>query len=373
MQDVLAPAMNSQKEYRPTRNSEGIYKIMDGLYISGIEGAKDYMTLQKERVTHILNMVGPSVYDHPLSGGREKSYFPQLFKYKIITADDNPEQDLMRYFPETSLFIHEGRMSGGILVHCYAGVSRSASVIMAYMIDTLKLDAATAFEVLKRGRPQAYPNEGFQKQIKQYEAMHVGGGAHMQMPHMQMPSASHADALHMQMPHMQMPSTSAARVTMTSAANETFARNSMMFQQGASQMPGMPDMSMPGVPHGIASLAMKMKGMSPATGTQGMTPISLSPSPGLPNMNGVGLQNMNAMFHSNMGGMETTGVGGMMSPRMSGMGFTGMNGMSGMGGGMPAAGGRADMNRLFGPPSLGEVLTKGMQAFVRVFVCMCHA
>jgi hypothetical protein len=69
--------------------------------------------------------------------------------------------------------------------------------------------------------------------------------------------------------------------------------------------------------------------------------------------------------------METTGVGGMMSPRMSGMGFTGMNGMGGMGGGMPAAGGRADMNRLFGPPSLGEVLTKGMQAVVRVFVCIC--
>ena len=155
--------MNGQKEYRPTRNSEGIYKIMDGLYISGIEGAKDYMTLQRERVTHILNMVGPSVYDHPLSGGREKSYFPQLFKYKIITADDNPEQDLLRYFPETSLFIHEGRMSGGILVHCYAGVSRSAAVIMAYMIDTLKVDAATAFYVLQRGRPQARANEGFQK------------------------------------------------------------------------------------------------------------------------------------------------------------------------------------------------------------------
>jgi hypothetical protein len=196
---------------------------------------------------------------------------------------------------------------------------------------------------------------------------------------------------------------------MPGAANETFARNSMMFQQGASQMPGMPDMSMPGVPHGIASLAMKMKGMSPATGTQGMTPISLSPSPGLPNMNGGGLQNMNQMFHShsNMGGMDTTGVGGMMSPRMSGMGITGMNGMGGMGGGMsggmgggmpggmetsglggmmsprmsgmgitgmngmggmggemPAGGGRADMNRLFGPPSLGEVLTKGMQASV---------
>ena len=165
-----------QKKYRPTRNSEGIYKIMDGLYISGIEGAKDYMTLQRARVTHILNMAGPSVYDHHRAGGREKSYFPQLFVYKIITSYDKPEQDLLQYFPETSLFIQKGRMSGGILVHCHAGVSRSVAVIMAYMIDTLKLDAVTAFDVLKRGRPQAHPNVGFQKQIKQYEAMHVGGG-----------------------------------------------------------------------------------------------------------------------------------------------------------------------------------------------------
>ena len=233
-----------QKKYRPTRNSEGIYKIMDGLYISGIEGAKDYMTLQRARVTHILNMAGPSVYDHHRAGGREKSYFPQLFVYKIITSYDKPEQDLLQYFPETSLFIQKGRMSGGILVHCHAGVSRSVAVIMAYMIDTLKLDAVTAFDVLKRGRPQAHPNVGFQKQIKQYEAMHVGGGPHMQM-------------LQMQMPHIPM-----ARVPMTAAANETIARNSMMFHEGASQMPGMPDktvdMSMLGVPQGSAPVAMRM-------------------------------------------------------------------------------------------------------------------
>lgn len=38
---------------------------------------------------------------------------------------------------QTSRFIHEARASGqGCLVHCFAGVSRSASVIMAYLIDT---------------------------------------------------------------------------------------------------------------------------------------------------------------------------------------------------------------------------------------------
>jgi len=65
---------------RPSRNTAGVYKILDGLYISGIEGAKEVSTLRQQGVTHILNMVGPGVYDHPLAGGREQSYFPHLFK-----------------------------------------------------------------------------------------------------------------------------------------------------------------------------------------------------------------------------------------------------------------------------------------------------
>jgi hypothetical protein len=170
--------MEANNGPRPSRNTAGVYKILDGLYISGIEGAKEVSTLRQQGVTHILNMVGPGVYDHPLAGGREQSYFPHLFKYKIVTADDNPDQDLLRYFPETSRFIHEGRTSGGgCLVHCFAGVSRSASIVMAYLIDTLGMDAAKAFDVLKRGRPQAYPNQGFQEQIKRYDAYCRGGGA----------------------------------------------------------------------------------------------------------------------------------------------------------------------------------------------------
>lgn len=67
-------------DHRPTQNSAGVYKIMDGLYISGIEGAKEVMTLRQQGISHILNMVGPGVYEHPLAGGRDKSYFPHLFK-----------------------------------------------------------------------------------------------------------------------------------------------------------------------------------------------------------------------------------------------------------------------------------------------------
>ncbi|KAJ1489703.1 protein-tyrosine phosphatase-like protein, partial [Baffinella frigidus] len=138
----------------PERNSQGVYKVSKGLYISGIEGAQEVVTLQQQGITHILNMVGPALYEHPLAGGREKSFFPHLFTYKMIVARDAPDQDLAQFFEETSRFIHQGRMAGGVLVHCYAGVSRSATAILAYLIDSFGLDAGTSFEFIRRARPQ---------------------------------------------------------------------------------------------------------------------------------------------------------------------------------------------------------------------------
>jgi hypothetical protein len=88
----MASGSNPSASPMPTRNSAGVYKIMNGLYISGIEGAKDYMTLQQQGVTHIVNMVGPGVYDHPLAGGRDKSFFPQLFKcVPVVLFCEAPE------------------------------------------------------------------------------------------------------------------------------------------------------------------------------------------------------------------------------------------------------------------------------------------
>jgi len=76
---------------------DSISKVMANLYISGIEGAKDYAKLRQLGITHILNMVGPALYHHPEAGGPDNSYFPQLFAYKIITADDSPGQVCMPY------------------------------------------------------------------------------------------------------------------------------------------------------------------------------------------------------------------------------------------------------------------------------------
>ena len=63
-----------------------------------------------------------------------KPFFPKDFKYKVISVTDTSQASLLRHFPAAISFIKEGMAKGGVLVHCYAGVSRSASCVIAYLM-----------------------------------------------------------------------------------------------------------------------------------------------------------------------------------------------------------------------------------------------
>ena len=58
-----------------------------------------------------------------------------------------------------------------VLVHCQAGVSRSAAVVLAYMCASMGLSAEESLEVLKITSPQACPNVGFMRQVHLFETM----------------------------------------------------------------------------------------------------------------------------------------------------------------------------------------------------------
>jgi protein-tyrosine phosphatase len=64
--------------------------------------------------------------------------------------------------------IGEGRKKGGVLVHCYAGVSRSSSFVIAYVISTFGLAYDDAKEKVKKGRPCIHPGDGFVRQLQFY-------------------------------------------------------------------------------------------------------------------------------------------------------------------------------------------------------------
>ena len=78
-------------------------------------------------------------------------------------------QDMTKFFPACISFIEESLQTGGkCLIHCIAGVSRSATIACLFLSCTLKITPETALQMLQRVRPIACPNANFMKQLTYY-------------------------------------------------------------------------------------------------------------------------------------------------------------------------------------------------------------
>ena len=94
------------------------------------------------------------------------------FIYKTIDITDSPDSRLIDHFEETSDFIRDCLDSGGrCLVHCFAGMSRSVTVVSAYLMREHRMGAIGALKLVSRKRTQARPNAGFILQLVKYQTV----------------------------------------------------------------------------------------------------------------------------------------------------------------------------------------------------------
>lgn len=85
-------------------------------------------------------------------------------------AADTPDQNLSQYFSVCNDFIHAARLrEGNVLIHCLAGMSRSVTVAVAYIMTATNLNWKDALKVVRAGRAVANPNVGFQTQLQDFE------------------------------------------------------------------------------------------------------------------------------------------------------------------------------------------------------------
>lgn len=85
-------------------------------------------------------------------------------------ASDTPDQNLSQYFPVCNDFIHAARLrDGNVLIHCLAGMSRSVTVAVAYIMSVTQLSWRESLKVVRTGRSVANPNAGFQLQLQDFE------------------------------------------------------------------------------------------------------------------------------------------------------------------------------------------------------------
>lgn len=86
----------------------------------------------------------------------------QEFKYKVISILDAPFANLQKFWPGCINFIKEARAQGGnVFVHCFAGVSRSSSTVIAYLIQEHGMSFHEGMAYVRKRRPIIFPNIGF--------------------------------------------------------------------------------------------------------------------------------------------------------------------------------------------------------------------
>ncbi|GAY43695.1 hypothetical protein CUMW_076450 [Citrus unshiu] len=81
-----------------------------------------------------------------------------------VPIRDMESENLLDYLDVCFDFIDRSRKEGGVLVHCFAGVSRSAAILTAYLMRTEQLSSEGALESLRQSCESVCPNDGFLEQ-----------------------------------------------------------------------------------------------------------------------------------------------------------------------------------------------------------------
>lgn len=145
--------------FQPWISTEfNISKINKSIYIGDIASAFNKDMLIDEGITHILSVV---LGVEPM--------FPDEFEYLNLPTRDIINEDITEYLEECIEFIKDAiTKNGKVLVHCAYGVSRSASVVIGYLIKEKHMSYEEAYNFVKEKRNIIEPNEGFKTQLLVY-------------------------------------------------------------------------------------------------------------------------------------------------------------------------------------------------------------
>ncbi|XP_068181424.1 dual specificity protein phosphatase 1 [Antennarius striatus] len=144
----------------PLYDQGGPVEILPFLYLGSAYHASRKDMLDMLGITALINV-----------SANCPNHFEDSFLYKSIPVEDNHKADISSWFNEAIEFIDSVRNKGGrVFVHCQAGISRSATICLAYLMRTNRVKLDEAFEFVKQRRSIISPNFSFMGQLLQFES-----------------------------------------------------------------------------------------------------------------------------------------------------------------------------------------------------------
>lgn len=133
--------------------------IYTNLYLGSLNAANDEKWLRENNITHIVGLIN---YQNKIPG----------IKYLIFdNIGDSQNQNIVSIFNPCFSFINQGIKEGNVLVHCFAGISRSTTIVIGYLMYKLGSTLEDTFNMIKRKRSIILPNYGFLLQLKVFDEL----------------------------------------------------------------------------------------------------------------------------------------------------------------------------------------------------------
>ena len=135
-----------------------IDKITETIYLGNMMAAFNKNKLKNLGIKKILTVMG-AFGNH---------YDSREFIHKTIEVDDDFRTNIIQYFKECFSFI-EG--NDKVFVHCAAGMSRSPTIVIAYIMWKKQIYLNDAIKFVREKRPLISPNANFMNQLKIFEEL----------------------------------------------------------------------------------------------------------------------------------------------------------------------------------------------------------
>ena len=135
------------------------------LWIGNYESAKETTNLAAHNIRYVV-----SVMEKGMCKDLDRLYQANGITHLVLDASDVSGYDISKHFPKAIDFIESSIMTGNVLVHCFAGISRSSTVVLAYMMKTMGRPWRECLVLVQKHRSVVNPNHGFQQKLDKLQS-----------------------------------------------------------------------------------------------------------------------------------------------------------------------------------------------------------